>query len=249
VEFLDGGTVVATAALVNGSASAVELNPASGAHSFSVAYSGDHNFQASTSAPLLEAISALPDFTVALAGKAQQTVVAGATANYTLTIASQDLPFTGVVTLSASGLPAGSSVSFSPAAVVPGASTAAVTMTVATSAAIAGTTGTSAIAIATGTSATGTSAGKWRKAAAEPVLAFVLGGGLLLLAAPRRRTLSRLVVILAAAGIFGVAGCGARTASEAVLPVQSFTIHVQATGTNLAGNLVEHTVNVTLAIQ
>ncbi len=46
-----------------------------------------------------------------------------------------------------------------------------------------------------------------------------------------------------------MAGCGARTASEAVLPVQSFTIQVRATGTNLAGNVVEHTVNVTLAIQ
>jgi hypothetical protein len=61
--------------------------------------------------------------------------------------------------------------------------------------------------------------------------------------------LCRLLIIVAAAGVFGLAGCGARTASEAVLPVQSFTIQVQATGTNLAGNVVQHTVNVTLAIQ
>ncbi len=82
VQFLDGSTVIATAPLVNGSASAVELNPASGQHSFSVAYSGDANFRTSTSTPVLQAINALPDFTVALAGNAQQTVIAGAAANY-----------------------------------------------------------------------------------------------------------------------------------------------------------------------
>jgi hypothetical protein len=227
VEFLDGATVVATAPLINGSASAVELNPASGGHSFSVAYSGDSNFRASTSAPLLQAVNALPDFTVALAGNSEQSVISGATANYALTVASQGSPFTGAVTLSASGVPAGSTVSFSPPAVVPGASTAAVTMTVATSAVTA----------------------QRRNANAAPELGFALGSGILLLAARRRRMLCRLLIIVAAAGVFGLAGCGARTASEAVLPVQSFTIQVQATGTNLAGNVVQHTVNVTLAIQ
>jgi sugar lactone lactonase YvrE len=227
VEFLDGATVIATAPLINGAASAVELSPASGGHSFSVAYSGDSNFRASTSAPLLQAVNALPDFTVALAGNSEQSVISGATANYALTVASEGSPFTGAVTLSASGVPAGSTVSFSPPAVVPGASKAAVTMTVSTSAMTA----------------------RRRNSDPSPELAVAICGGLLLVTARRRRMLRRLLVVLVAAGIFDLAGCGARTASEAVLPVQSFTIRVQATGTNLAGNVVQHTVNVTLAIQ
>jgi hypothetical protein len=51
------------------------------------------------------------------------------------------------------------------------------------------------------------------------------------------------------ASLLGLAGCGARTASESVLPVQSFTIQVQATGTNLSGNVVVHTVSVTLGVE
>jgi hypothetical protein len=34
-----------------------------------------------------------------------------------------------------------------------------------------------------------------------------------------------------------------------VLPIQSFAIQVKATGTNLAGNVVEHTVSVTLGVE
>ncbi len=227
VEFLDGSNVIATVPLVNGSASAIELNPASGQHTLSVAYAGDTNFRASTSANVLEAINALPDFTLGLTGSAQQTIIAGATANYALTVGSQSSPFTGSVTLSASGLPSGASVSFSPPSVVPGASTAAVTMTVATTA-------TTAL---------------HRKSRADSELAVALGSGLLLLTLRRRSTLTRLAAIIAVAGLFSLSGCGARTAPESVLPVQSFTIQVRATGTNLAGNVVDHAVNVTLAVQ
>jgi hypothetical protein len=82
-----------------------------------------------------------------------------------------------------------------------------------------------------------------------PELALCVAGALLLLATPRRRTLFRLLTVVALAGIFGLAGCGARTASESVLPLQSYAIQVRATGTNLAGIVVEHTVNLTLAVQ
>jgi hypothetical protein len=51
------------------------------------------------------------------------------------------------------------------------------------------------------------------------------------------------------AGLFGLAGCGARTAPESVLPVQSFAIQVKATGTNLAGNVVLHMVSISLGVE
>ena len=225
VQFLDAGNVVATAALVNGSASAIELNPPSGNHTLSVAYSGDTNFHASTSANVIQAVNAMPDFTVGVSGSSQQTVIAGSSASFGLTIGSQAAPFTGAVTLSANGLPAGATVSFSPPAVVPGASSAAVTMTVATRA----------------TTALNTSA--------KPELATAATSAIFLLVLRRRRVLSRLLAVLAVASLFGLAGCGARTAPESVLPVQSFAIQVRATGTNLAGNVVVHTVSVTLGVE
>ena len=225
VQFFDAGNLIATAPLVNGSASAIELNPASGNHTLSVAYSGDTNFYASTSANVIQAVNAMPDFTIGTAGNSQQTVIAGSLATFGLTVGSQGAPFTGAVTLSASGLPAGATASFSPPAVVPGASSAPVTMTVTTRA---------------------TTALSTRK---QPEVALAVIGAIFLLALRRRCTLPRLLAMLVVAGLFGLAGCGARTASESVLPVQSFAIQVQATGTNLAGNVVVHTVSVTLGVE
>lgn len=225
VQFLDAGNIIATAPLVNGSASAIELSPSSGNHTLSVAYSGDTNFRGSASANVIQAVNAMPDFTVGISGSSQQTVIGGSSATFGLTVGSQGAPFTGAVTLSANGLPAGATASFSPPAVVPGALSAAVTMTVVTRAATA------------------------HNDSAEPQLALAATGLVFLLMLRRRRTLSRLLAVIVVAGLFGLAGCGARIASESVLPVQSFAIQVKATGTNLAGNVVEHTVNVTLGVE
>ncbi len=225
VEFLDGSNVVAMAPLINGSASAVELNPAPGNHTLSVAYSGDSNFHASTSPNANEAVNALPDFTLGVTGNPQQTAIAGTSANFTLAVASQGSPFTGAVTFSASGLPTGANASFSPPAVVPGGSTAPVTMTVVAPAATA------------------------HRAIAQPELAFALTIAICLIGLRGRRGLPRLVAFVVAAGLFGITGCGARTAPESVLPVTNYTIVVHATGTNLAGNVVVHTVNLTLAVE
>ena len=71
---------------MNGSASAIELNPSSGSHTLSVAYSGDTNFRASTSTNVLQAVNAMPDFTVGIAGNSQQTVIAGSSATFGLTV-------------------------------------------------------------------------------------------------------------------------------------------------------------------
>ena len=225
VQFLDAGNVIATAPLVNGSASAIELNPSSGSHTLSVTYSGDTNFRASASANVIQAVNAMPDFTVGVAGNSQQTVIAGSSATFGLTVGSQGAPFTGAVTLSANGLPAGATASFSPPAVVPGALSAPVTMTVVTRA-------TTAL-----------------NASAKPELAVGSDRRNPSSSAAGADALSRLLAVLVVAGLFGLGGCGARTASESVLPVQSFAIQVQATGTNLAGNVVVHTVNVTLGVE
>jgi hypothetical protein len=224
VQFLDGDTVVANATLINGSASAVELNPASGSHALSIVYSGDANFLPSASAPLTEAVSALPDFTLSAQGSSQQTVLSGGTATFAFSVASAGGPFTGAVMLSASGLPRNATSSFSPSAVVPGSSTAAVTMSITTLPTTSHRDGSLPSAIA-------------------------LAAGILWFGVRRRRRIRSLLAALALCAIFGLSGCGARTASESVLPVQTFAIQVQATGTNLAGNVVQHNVTVTLSVQ
>lgn len=226
VEFLDGSSVIATAPLINGFASAVELNPSSGNHTLSVAYSGDANFRASRSGNLLEAVNALPDFTLAVTGNSQQTAIAGSSANFNLTIASQGGPFTGAVTLSATGLPTGAGVSFSPPAVVPGASAAAVTMTI----------------VAPTTSAD--------RVTERPELAFAAAAAAIwFLTLRRRKAVPCLLALVLLPAMLSLSGCGARVASESSVPVQTFPITIHATGTDLAGNVVVHTVSVTLAVE
>lgn len=226
VEFLDGGTQIASAALVNGSATAVYLAPAGGSHALTVSYSGDRDFTANTSASMIANVMAMPDFGVSVTGNSQQTVVAGSTANYVLSIASQSAPFTGVVTLSADGLPAGASASFSPPAVVPGGEAAAVTMTVTTAA----------------------SSARMERGGDLPGL-LLSALFLPLLAMRKRRMRLVLVCVMGLSGMLCLSGCGARVAPESVLPVRNFVVTVKATSTNLAGSVVVHSAEVTLGIE
>ncbi len=70
-----------------------------------------HDFQGT----LTLSTSSTPDFTIS-ATPASQTVTAGNNTSYTVAIAAQN-GFTGVVALSASGLPSGASASFTPASI------------------------------------------------------------------------------------------------------------------------------------
>jgi sugar lactone lactonase YvrE len=133
VQFIDRGMVVATAMVVNGVASGTYLSPGTGTHSIVASYGGDANFQASSSQAQTTTVSAMPDFTMAFSGSTTQTVAAGEVANYAMAIGAQSGAFTGVVDLSASGLPVGATVLFSPPQVVPGTSSVNVTMSVQTS--------------------------------------------------------------------------------------------------------------------
>lgn len=228
VQFFDGGTLVASAKLANGSATAIDLAPASGSHLFTASYSGDSDFLASNSAKMTATVAPMPDFDVSASGVSKQTIVAGSTATYTLNVASQGAPFTGVVTMSASGLPSGATASFSPPAVVPGSSTAAVTLTISTP-------------LSESSSRIPPRSGYW------PVLGLL---GLPLLSVKRRRSLGALLTcLIAAATLLGLAACGARMAPESALPVQSYAITVTATSTNLAGGVVVHSATLTMGVE
>jgi hypothetical protein len=103
VQFLDGGTVLSTATLAGGVASGTYLAPAAGTHSMVAKYSGDENFEASSSPALMTTVTAMPDFTVTTTGSTLQTVASGDVASFGVTVGSASAPFTGVVDLSVSG--------------------------------------------------------------------------------------------------------------------------------------------------
>lgn len=228
VDFLDGSTIVAKAASVNGIASATYLAPTAGTHTLTATYAGDGNFLGSTSIAVSATISAIPDFTLAAAAPSQ-SVQAGLIASYALSLAPGGGPFTGSVTFSVTGLPSGAQASFSPSTVVPGATGAAVTMNVQTPASLA-----------------------HGKNSAPPLVWIGVVVFCLLNKAPRNRKAGFLPLFCVAALVgWGALGCGARTAasSSSSRTVRSFPLTVTATSTNLAGAIVTHTAALSLTVE
>jgi hypothetical protein len=219
VNFLDGGTVVGTGNVAGGVATAIDLSAGAGPHSLTAAYMGDGNFAAATSAPELVSVSAMPDFAVTATG-ASQTVVGGGIANFSLQIAASPGPFSGSVSMSASGLPAGATVGFSPAAVVPGSGSAAVTMSVQTT----------TLAM--------------RSVTSVERLAGLFVFGLVVV---RRRRLA--IAVVGVIFIVGCGDRTFSSSSLAANAAQTFPITVTATSTNLVGALVVHSTSVTLIVE
>ena len=228
VMFLDNGTVVTTAPLVNGVASGTYLSPGLGTHSMAASYGGGTNFLASASQAVTTTVNAMPDFTMASSGSTAQTVAAGDVANYGMTVGAQSGAFTGVVDLSASGLPPAATVSFSPPQVVPGATSANVTMSVQTS-------------------ATGLTSIRDRRIRGVVFVCLLCP---LLLMGRRKRSLRRSAAMCGVLlCMLGVAGCGARSISTEAVGGQTYTLTITGTSTNFAGTVVSHSMQVTLVVE
>lgn len=226
IEFLQGTAVVATAAVVNGSAFTQIAAPQAGALNVSARYSGDVDFTGSSSLTQTAIVSAMPDFAVAISGAAAASVNAGATVTYSLVVSAQPTPFTGDVTLSASGLPNGAAVSFTPVQVIPGTGSASVQVNIVTPA-------TQAML-------------RRSKPQAGTTYTLACGGFCVVLFLTRRRR----IVWLTAVTVLTI-GCGARTVSEGGGPLepQTYTVNITGTSTNLLGAVVTHSAPVTLTVQ
>jgi hypothetical protein len=133
VTFLDGITPLGAGTL---SASGVAMFPtaslAIGSHSITASYGGDTNFASSGSLPLPQVVQ---DFNLTITGGTtgvtSVTVLPGGKAVFTFTVSPDNSSaFPSAVTLSASGLPAGATYSFSPAALAAGTGTTTVTLTI-----------------------------------------------------------------------------------------------------------------------
>jgi hypothetical protein len=223
VAFLDGTNVVANATIASGVATGTYLAPAAGVHAMTASYGGDANFLPGSSAVVNAMVSAMPDFTVSVPAPSQ-SVQGGLIANYAVVVAGQGA-FSGAVSLAASGVPVGATVTFSPPQLIPGTGSASSTMSVQTTAAMAS------------------------RAQARSVW-WALGLALpLALLRGRRRLWLPVVALALGLGLMGLAGCGTRSLSLAAQPSHSYTMTVTGTGTNLAGVVVTHSVVVTLVVE
>ncbi len=228
VTFLDGSTPIATTTLTAGVATSVYLSPAAGIHSITASYSGDTDFSPSTSLATTASVGAMPDFTLTTSGSSTQTVTAGSSATYKLAVSPQTTPFTGVVSLSVSGLPTNAIASFSPAQVVPGGSSVPVILTIQTPPA--------KVMVLPQTGHHN-----------QNILYAILLLPWFIRVFSRRRSLRRPHLLCIGASIL-LAGCGDRVTPVGSLNATSYNLTVTATSTNLAGATVTHSVQLLLNV-
>jgi hypothetical protein len=130
VTFLDGSAQIGSSALSGASASFSSTTLAVGTHQITATYSGDSNYATSTSAALSIAVAAAPaaDYSLSLSSPSL-TVASGGSDTLTITVSPEN-GFSQTLTLACSGLPTGTTCSFTPQSVNPSAGAIATTLTV-----------------------------------------------------------------------------------------------------------------------
>jgi sugar lactone lactonase YvrE len=132
LSFLDGASIVGSPVPLAAGATTALLTTTSlpdGNNAMTAVYSGDANFIASTSNAVAELVEDF-NLTLASANTGNEITEPGQAAVFTFNITPIDGAFNFPITLSATGLPAGASVSFNPATITPGSTATTFTMTV-----------------------------------------------------------------------------------------------------------------------
>jgi CSLREA domain-containing protein len=237
VSFYDGSTLLNTATLSAGVATYSTTTLSSGSHTITAVYSGDTNFTASSTTSATTITVAALDFTMT-ATPPSQLGNPGTTFTYQLAVAPTytGTNYPGTVTFSATGLPTGSTVTFTPSSVAANAGPLTVNMAIATAA-----TGSAAV-----------QPFDLGRKMAPLALAFLL----LPFAGTRRmrrhgRRLSRMIclLLLALGGVVAttaLSGCGSNGGSSGQKTGQGTLYTVTVSGTTGADT---HTATVTLTLE
>ena len=230
VTFMDGTTELGTVILANGQANLFINNLSPGTHHVTATYSGASDLSSCSSSALSISVTPL-DFILTPSNASAQSISPGATATFNLHLAPLDSVYPSSVTLTVTGLPAGSSYTINPAMVDPTAGAQDIVLTLHTTALTS-----KAGALFTGTGST-----------------IVLGMiGLPLALLRKQRNLTRkagsqigvsLLVILVLWGVTFITGCG-EDRVIALQPPSSYALTVIA---NSAG--MQRTAQVTLNVQ
>ncbi len=141
VTFLEGATILGTAALStngtvvsfakSGDAAYATSGLATGSHQIVAIYSGDANFAPSTSAPITNIVQ---DFTNVVNGVAIQNIFPGDSTSYKFDLAPVgSTTFLNDLNLTISGLPPGTTYTFTPASIAAGSGTTSVVLNIKTS--------------------------------------------------------------------------------------------------------------------
>jgi Bacterial Ig-like domain (group 3)/FG-GAP-like repeat/FG-GAP repeat len=121
VNFYDATTLLGTATLNAGGVATFTDTLSAGSHTITATYTGDTNFNRSTSAPVTVTITlaTVTDFVVGSAIQSQM-VNPGGKVSFAIVVVSVDGSYNSPVALTATGLPAGATATFSPPSLTPG---------------------------------------------------------------------------------------------------------------------------------
>lgn len=236
VTFYNGGTSLGAGTLINGVATYTTTFAAAGTYTITAQYAGDSNFVGGASNAIAQLVGDF-NFTItpdqSSGGATSKTVKPGEAAIYSFSVAPLNGPFSFPITLSATGLPPGATVTFSPSTVTLGANPASFTMTIQTA------------------SNTGALRNLEQITAAPAALAMLL----LPFAGRMRRKGQKTNPLLAVVFVFGslaavagLSGCGATTGFFAQ-PQKQYTINVIGTAQGAGGATLQHVATVNLTIQ
>lgn len=227
VNFYNGATLLNTSPVaLNAGVATLSVNSlAVGAVTLNAVYSGDTDFQGSTSANLSGTVLS-PDFTIS-ATPPSQSVLPSQAATYSVSLTPTNATFVYPVSLSVSGLPEGVTATFNPASVAAGAGATTTTLTLTASA----------------NAQLQHRALPWSAGGASALALFLLPFATGKRTRRTARRLSRLFVVLLALGVIGVlSGCGA--GGYFAHTTTSYPVTITA-----VSGATTHTTNVTLTVQ
>ncbi len=235
IQFFEGTTLLGTGTVANGIATLTTSTLSIGAHPVTAVYGGDPDYNSATSiaySQIVTAQSTVLDFNLTLASAGTQTVIPGNTAPYAVQVAPTNVVYPGTVTFSATGLPAGAIISFSPNTVAVDGRTAPIQVTIQTASQaalnhVANNIGSAALAIL---------------CVPFAFLGRLRRSGLI----ARRRLLVMTFFLLSASGLTGLAGCAGKSNGNGFFgqAPQSYTITITATS-----GTIQHSVAVQLNVQ